>query len=149
MLSTLQTSTVREFFNPHLIDEEAEVQVDNLAKLTPSTVGKKRGRSILTPKPSLFLPQTTCARLCFRGKGPCLQLMAVDRLRGHARGGSSADQRPPATHGRRAASRRKSHRVHGSELRDAVKQLELQGRSCWVRRLGTCDRALGSQRCRS
>lgn len=47
MLSTLHTSTVREFFNPHLIDEETEVQVDNLANLTPSMVGKKRGRSIL------------------------------------------------------------------------------------------------------
>lgn len=137
MLSTLRTSIVREFFNPHLIDEETEVQVNNLANLTPSTVGKKRGRSILTPKPSLFLPQMTCARHCFRGKGPCLQFTAVEWLRGHAPGGSSVDQRPLAPpQGRHVASRRKSHSIHGSELPDVVKHLELQGRSCWVRQAG-------------
>lgn len=79
MLSTLQTTIVRRCFNHHLIGEEIEVQVENLAALAHSMVRKKCGGSILTPESSLFLPQIICQTPLLGGRvavsrGPCVQL---------------------------------------------------------------------------
>lgn len=71
-------------------------------------------------------------RTLLPGEGPCLQLTATEGLRGQ-RCRPAARAHPQ---GRRAASRRESHSVQGSELRDIVRQLELQGWSCWVRQAG-------------